>query len=206
MAFVIEKGIEIADVYATALLELAQKAGQTDEILAELDELLRLTEADPNFTAFLYSATIDADARARSLERLFRGRLSDILLDTLQVMNQHGRVGLIRQLRRAYVLRLEQARGQIEVTAISAVELDPQQRKAVAEVAEEISGRTALVEYVIDPEIIGGLVLQIGDYRLDNSIRRQLSLVRGQLLERSRRGVDGGLVETSPGAGSSTSP
>jgi len=174
-------------VYAAALLALASEAGTTEIVREELEGLARLSEQEPQFTAFLSSAALDADDRELSLERMFRGRLSDLLLNTLQVMNRHGRLALLPQLLRAYTLRLEDARGQVEVTARTAVELDPEQKEQVVELAQRLSGRKPLVEFVVDPELIGGLVLEMADHRYDNSIRRHLAMARRRLLERPAR-------------------
>jgi F-type H+-transporting ATPase subunit delta len=120
---------------------------------------------------------------------MFRGRLSDVVLDTLQVMNRHGRLELLHALHRAYVRRMEDTRGQIEVVATSAVELDAQQKAEVARLAEQLSGLKPLVAHVVDPGVLGGLVLRIGDHRYDNSLRRHLRAARERLLERSVRGA-----------------
>ena len=79
------------------------RAGTIDETLAELEELVRLLESDPGFAGFITAASVDDDDRQKSLEQIFRGRLSDIVLNTLQVMNQHNRAGLLHQLLRAFV-------------------------------------------------------------------------------------------------------
>ncbi len=185
----VEYGIEVADVYAAALYALADEAGVVDDVREELEELVKVYRDQPQFASFMASDSVDEDEREKSLEKMFRGRLSDNVLNTLQVMNQHGRAGLLPALLRAYVLRIEDARGQIEVSAISAVALTDDEKAQVERVAEQLSGKVPLLEYVVDPEILGGLILQIGDYRFDNSLRRQLFGVREQLLERSDRGL-----------------
>jgi F-type H+-transporting ATPase subunit delta len=190
MAREFEPGIAIADVYAEALFTLAREAGAIDEVHAELEELVRLLSEQPDVAAFFASSSVDDDDRERSFDKVFRGRLSDLVLNTLQVMNHHDRVGLVPQLLRAYVLRVEAHRGQVEVMATSAVELDEGQRRQVEEIAAALSGRKPLVEYVVDPDVIGGLVLQIGDDRYDNSVRRQLHSMHARLVDRSNRGLD----------------
>lgn len=187
MAQDVEKGIDVADVYAAALFALAHEQNVLDAVRDELAELVRLVERDRSFTAFIASAAVDDDEREQSLERMFRGRLRDVVLDTLQVMNRHGRLELIPALWRAYVLRLEDARGQIEVQATSAVELDAAQRAEIERLAEQLSGRKPLVQYIVDPDVIGGLVLRIGDHRYDHSLRRHLNVARRRLLERTNR-------------------
>ncbi len=188
MAETFDKRIAIAQVYARALFELAQEAGQVDEVRAQLEELARLRAQDSDVAAFFDSPALDTDRRAELLEKWFRGRLSDITLDTLLVMNAHGRTGMIDALLRAFVLRAEEAAGQIEATAVTAVELDQAQRRRVLELAARLTGKAPLIDFQVNPSILGGLILQIGDLRYDDSIRRHLDGVFGRLAERSERG------------------
>lgn len=188
------KGSDIAKVYADALFDLAKAAGTIDKIGAELQELASIQVQEPQFAEFLSSQVIDDDERERSLERMFRGRVDDALLDTLQVMNQHGRIGLLPQLLRAFVLRIEEDRGQVEVRAISAVELSGVEQADVQTLAAQLTGRQPLMDYRIDPSIIGGLVLEVGGYRYDDSVRHNLDALRRRLLERSSRGLKIGVT------------
>ncbi len=187
----VEKGLDVADVYAAALYALAAEHSAVDAVRGELEELVRLAETTPTFGAFLASVAIDPDERERSLEKALRGRLGDLALNTLLVMNRHGRAELLRPLLRAFVLRVEDARGQIEVLATSAVELSPDQRTEIERTAERLSGKKPLVEFRVDPNVLGGLVLQVGDWRYDYSLRRQLDVLRHRLLTRTVRATEG---------------
>jgi len=194
MAESIDKLEGLAEVYATALFELAQRAGLVDQVRGELEELVRLEQLEPDFAVFLSSSAVDEDRRAASLDKMFRDRLSDLVLNTLQVMNQHGRCGLLSVLCRQYVLRQEEAANQIEALAVSAVELDESQRKAVEALAARLTDKEPLVEFAVDPSVLGGLVLQIGDWRYDNSLRTRLKAAHGQLRERGDRGLEVGVA------------
>ena len=188
-----EQALQIADVYAEALFALARQAGQIAETRSELEELVRLEEADKDFAAFMRSGVVDDDSREASLEKMFRGRLSDVVLNTLQIMNHHDRAGLLPALLRCYVLHQERDAGQVEVLATSAVELDETQRAAIKRWAAESSGCEPLVNYAVDPEIIGGLVVQIGGQRYDHSVRYHLRSAQAKLLDRSDRGLNVGI-------------
>ena len=187
MAQTAEKGTDVAEVYAAALFALASEAKLVNAVNEELDELARLSEQNPAFAAFVSAVGIDTEDRAQSLERMFRGRLRDAVLNTLQVMNRHGRLDLLRPLQQAYVRYMQDARGQVEVQATSAVPLSGKEQEEVARLAETLSGKRPLVQYAIDPAIIGGLIVQVGDHRLDDSIRQQLRAAREQLLARTTR-------------------
>jgi F-type H+-transporting ATPase subunit delta len=187
-----DQELRIADVYAEALFELAGEAGRVAEVRAELDELLKLWRTEPEFEKFMVSPALEAEGRAAGLERMLRNRLSDMVLNTLLVMGQHGRCGLLPALHRRYVLRQEEAANEIEVKVASAVELSKQQRAEAVEIAARASGKTPVVEYVVDPDVLGGLIVQVGELRMDNSLRRHLRVARGQLLERAERGLEAG--------------
>jgi|GEM_PF-356758 len=189
--------LEVADVYAAALFELAREARAVETVRAELEELVRLAQSDPAFAAFLRSGAVDTLSRRLSLERMFRGRVSDLLLDTLQVMNDHGRAHLLAALHRDFVLRQERAADEVEVTVHTAVPLAPAQQAEITRLAAELSGKHPLVTWNVDPDVIGGLVMQIEEFRFDCSLRRQLQMARAGLLERSSRGLDIP-VETAP--------
>lgn len=180
----------VADVYAAALFSVATESDAVQSLREELEEFVRLQGTDGDFAKFMAAGSIDSERRAASLEKLFRGRLSDPVLNMLLVMNRNGRSGLVEHVLRRFVIRQEAAAGEVEVTATSAVELTEQQRNEVTERAAGLSGRTPIMEWAVDPRIIGGLVLQIGDLRYDNSVQRQLAAVRSSLSERSQRGLN----------------
>jgi len=181
----------IADVYAEALFELAGESQRVAEIQAELDELLKLWNAQPEFVKFMCSPALESDARERGLESMFRERLDDTVLNTLLVMNRHGRAELVPALHRRFVLRKEEAANEIEVKVTSATKLSKRQRaEAVQVAAEASSGRKPVVDYQVDPEIIGGLIVEVGQLRLDNSLRRHIAVLSEQLVQRAQRGLE----------------
>ena len=185
-----DQQLRIADVYAEALFELATEAGRVAEVRGELDELVRLLERTPEFGKFLTSRALEAEGRAAGLERMFRGKLDDLVLHTLLVMNEHGRCDLLKALHRRFVLRQESAANEVEVTVTSAVKLGRSERAEIEAIAARISDKRPLVAYVVDPDILGGLILQVADLRLDNSVRRHLHVARWRFFERGERGLE----------------
>jgi F-type H+-transporting ATPase subunit alpha len=86
--------LAVARVYSQALMNLATARDEVDRILLELKELAGHAERNADFRAFLADPSLDTDARRASIDTLFRGRLSDILVDTMQVLNRKGRLPL----------------------------------------------------------------------------------------------------------------
>lgn len=187
MANVNEKEMAIARVYSQALLAAA--AGSEAELLAELGELTRLAAADRGFADFLASPTIDAKDRARSIEKMFRGRLSDVATDALQVINRKGRLALLpaiaEQLRR--LLRDREQR--VDVSVKTAIPLTGALRQEIRSAVARFTGRQPDLHEVVDPALIGGIVLQVEDQKVDASVLHEISKYRRRFDDRGRREI-----------------
>ena len=181
-----ESIMAIASVYGRALFELARERGQEDEIAEQLDELGRYTDRESVFAAFL-SADLDGERRAESLERMFRGKLSDTLLDTLLVLNDRGRLSIFGSLAEQFEHLRHEARNQAEVSVISAVPLESKERDALVEELKAVTGREIVLTEKVDESILGGLIVQIGDELLDASVASQLKRLRSNLRARAGR-------------------
>ena len=190
-----DQELRIADVYAEALFDLATERGVVAQIREEFDQLLQLFEQQPEFAKLMVSPALELEARSAALERAFRDRVSDIVVNTLLVMNQHGRCGMLKALHRRFVLRQEEAANEVETKVTSAVELTKAQRAEVVAIAERISRKTPLVEYVVDPDVLGGMIVQVGQFRMDNSVRRHLGDVQLRFDDRGDRGLELATVE-----------
>ncbi len=189
MSRVDDKQIGIARLYSRALLELAEKAGVAEAVLQELDDLVGLIEGDAEVERFFTSPLIDPEKREQSLETLFRGRMNDLLADTLQVMNRKGRLEVLAALAQLYREDYETRRGRVEVEATTAIELSETLRRKLRDELKRATGREiALVERV-DPSLVGGLVVRIGDRKYDGSIRRRIEALRESFHQRARQEI-----------------
>ena len=185
MARVEERRFALARVYAEAMLDVAEEQGAAEEVLAELEELRRYAESHDDFTAFLTSPTVDEEARRGVLERLLRGRASDLLVDALQVVNRKGRLGLLPTIAAAYAAALDELRGRIEVAVASALALDDDQRRRLVSALGRYTGKQARLREAVEPKLLGGLVLRIGDHKIDNSVASRLHALAEALSARA---------------------
>ncbi|MGH9380359.1 MAG: ATP synthase F1 subunit delta [Thermoanaerobaculia bacterium] len=179
------QALNVARVYAGALLGLAEEVGAADAVLAELEGLEDLLGRLPELASLLANPLVDEEAKARLLEEHLRGRAGDLVVDCLQVMNRKGRLGLVRELVTAYRGHYEEARGILGVRVVTAVPLTDAQRREIAEVASRATGSKARLEEAVDPALIGGMVLYAGDKKLDASLRRRVEEVGERLLART---------------------
>jgi F-type H+-transporting ATPase subunit delta len=175
----------IARVYARAMLEIAAAQGQADDLLAELAELGRAIAGDPELAAFLASPLVGEQARAEVLEKIFRGRASDLLVDALEVINRKGRLGLLPAIVEAYRAEYRELRGLVDARVTTAVPLAPQQRASLEQAIARFTGKQpALIERV-DPAILGGLVVEVAGEKVDSSLATRLRDVGAALAQRA---------------------
>jgi F-type H+-transporting ATPase subunit delta len=150
-----------------------------------------LAESAP-FRDFLTNPAIDGDERSTSIERMFRGRTHDLVVDTLQVMNRKGRIALVPAMAVAYRAAHDELAGRVEVRVTSAVPLSDDQRRRLASAIESGSGLTATLVESVDPGVVGGLVVVVGDRKADASVATKLRNLSEALRSRASRQLRSG--------------
>jgi F-type H+-transporting ATPase subunit delta len=179
-----EKQSGVAQVWADALLTLAAESGREDELLVELDALVELLERRPDLAELLASPAVADAAKRELIERTFRGRASDLLVDALQVLREKRRLGLVHAVRRAYRAAWLVLKRRVEVRVTSAVPLGGDARRQLERAAALRSGREPILIERVDPALIGGLVVAIGDDKFDASVASDLARLQRDLLAR----------------------
>lgn len=187
-----DKTLAAARPYAEALVGLAEEAGTAAEVREELTAIERLAADSADFRDFLVNPAIDTDERTQSLERMFRGRASDVVVDALQVMNRKGRIALAPAVAAVYRQLHDRFEKRVEVRVTSAVPLGDEQRRHLAEAIERSTGLTPTLDERVDPAIVGGLVVALGDVKVDASIATRLKNLSEALRERASRQLRSG--------------
>jgi F-type H+-transporting ATPase subunit delta len=183
-----DKEMAIARVYAQAILELTP-ADARDSLLEELDGLVAVVRAQPEFAGFLASPMVDQEARRSVIEKALQGVISDLLLDSLQIMNRKSRLPLLPAVAEAYRQEYDRARGVVAVRVRTAVGLDDAQRNELTARLKEVTKKTPAIEEIVDPSIVGGMIVQIGDLLLDGSVARQLEVAGRKIQERASKEI-----------------
>jgi F-type H+-transporting ATPase subunit delta len=171
-----------ARAYAASLLDLANEKGGAEAVGQELAELLEALDQDPQFASFLSSPVISTTERQTILDRVLRPRVSPLLANFLGVLNQHGRLGLLGEVASAFAEMLQQQLGRIEVGVTVAQPIDASEQEAVRQQVSRALGKEASIAVSVDESIIGGIVLQVGDKRIDGSVRAQLDQLKRRML------------------------
>lgn len=180
-----DKEMGLAKVYAQALLSLAEGRAQSDALLEELLDLVKMLDGHPQWARVMTSPQFDIEAKRKAIDRAFRGRASDLLVDALQVVNRKGRLGMIRAIVEAYRLAHEELRGEIDVHVRTAAPLTAALRDQVRDLAARHTGKKPMLIEEVAPALIGGLSIRIGDDKFDATVATRLKAAAAALLDRA---------------------
>ena len=168
---------DAARVYAEALFEVARDKGKLDSIGTDLGQFADALEGDRDLQVFFFSPHFSSAEKVEGLKRAIDGADPE-LVNFLELLIEKGRMTEVFRIRRELEKLWKVENKRIDVTVTSAVELDP---AVVAKIGEEIERQTdQKVELAsrVDDEILGGIVLQVGNMVLDASIRSRLEKLR----------------------------
>jgi F-type H+-transporting ATPase subunit delta len=175
----------LAKVYAEALLNAAEKAGKAEALEPELEGLRTLLGERADLAALIGSKGLKKSQRLPILDSAFQGKVDPLIFDFIQVLNGKERLDLLADTAREFRnLRDERAK-RTRVVVRSAVPLSDAQRNNLQVMLEQSLQLTTIIEARVEPGLLGGLVVQVGDEVYDNSVRTRIDTLRNQLLSRS---------------------
>jgi len=178
----------LGGVYAKALLSATEKAGVTETALDQFTAFVRdVLDVVPNLDAVLSSPRIGHEEKSRLLDQAVGKKVHPLLLNSLKVMARHGRLDCLRAVLAAAHQLYNEMRGRIEVVVESATPLDEQMRKSVTTQLEQSLGAQVILRTRVNPDVIGGLVVRVGDTVYDASVANQLNRLRRTVLASARQ-------------------
>jgi F-type H+-transporting ATPase subunit delta len=182
----------IARVYAEALFR-ATPAQQTEAVFEEFDSLIcDVFPADPEFEVFLASAAIGRRHKADVLKSVFEKRARAVFFHFLMVLNEHERLDLLRPIHAGYKELLDEQARRIRILVETAVPMADDQRERLSHGLREAFHMEPVLEMRVDADLLGGLVVRIGDWLFDGSVRSKLANLCNQIIERSSHEIQSG--------------
>jgi F-type H+-transporting ATPase subunit delta len=171
-------------IYARALYQAASEQNRLAPVREELGEFVRAQEQVPELRALLRNPQLDQRAKAAALEELL-GADEELVRNFLLLLVEKGRAGEIEEIAREFERLAAKQEGILDVELTTAVELSDDEAGQVIEQIEQASGRKVEAMRSVDPDLIGGIVLQAGSLRLDASVRGRLDRLRHELKGRA---------------------
>jgi F-type H+-transporting ATPase subunit delta len=173
----------IAHRYARALFQAALDQGAADEVFGDVESFLAAKRKTPALGRVFESPQVPTEDKHRVVDTVLKSRVHKLFLDLLHVLIDKQRIMFAGDVAEAYRQLYEAHKGIIEVKAITAIPLDdPQKEKLIRRLAEQTK-KTIRLTAVVDPDIIGGVILKLDDQLIDGSVRHQLAELKRRLTE-----------------------
>jgi len=178
---------QVARVYARALFAAASEANVVEAVRDDLDAFVTGLGASQALRTVLTDPQIEASAKLRVVGEITRAA-QPLVVNTLQLLLDRGRFGIVADLNEAYGALAAEAAALVKVDVTSAVELAPEASEQIAARVEAVTGRHVELTQRVDPDIIGGLVLRVGDVIVDSSLKARIRQLRRRLATAELRG------------------
>jgi F-type H+-transporting ATPase subunit delta len=168
---------DVAHAYAGALFEVAKEKGKLDAVRDQLGQLADAVDGERDLQVFFFSPYFSSTEKIDGAKRAISGAEPE-LINFLELLIEKQRMTEIFRIRREFEELWKQENRRIDVTVTSAVELDPAVVGRIGEEIERQTGQEVDLASRVDAEILGGVVLQVGNMVLDASIRNRLEKLR----------------------------
>ena len=168
---------DAARVYAEALFEAGEDKGKIDELQEQLGQFADAVDGDRELQIFLFSPYLSSNDKMEGLRRAVTGAEPEFS-NFLELLVEKGRMPEIFRIRREFDELWKKAHQRLDVTVTSAIELDPGVVGKIGEEVERQTGEKVELSSEVDGEILGGIVLRVGNMVLDASIRTRLEKLR----------------------------
>jgi F-type H+-transporting ATPase subunit delta len=172
----------IARNYAEALFDLAGRSGQADRYADLIDAVAAAIQSTPKVNAVLMSPRIPKAEKARFLGAALKGAPRDFVL-WLQAVVKRGRQGILREIAAEYLRLVDQQQNRVRASVTLAKEPDEKLRRTIEDQLSRQMEKQVIAAYLVDPEILGGAIIRVGDRVLDGSVRRRMTKLRRQLMK-----------------------
>jgi F-type H+-transporting ATPase subunit delta len=181
-----EVGVEhIAGVYAEAFLGAAKAAGRSEELLAEFDAVADALGAFPELGQILASSLVSHEEKVGIIDRTFGTQASPEMVNFLKVVSRHGRLDCLQPIHGETHRLYERAQGCVRVLVTTATALEQSASDRIIDDLRNMIDGKPILQQLVDPSLIGGVVVRVGDTVFDGSVATQLENVRQQMIDRS---------------------
>ena len=167
-------------MYARALFEAAQERNRLEPVQQDLAEFVRAVREIPELRALLRDPQLDPRAKISALREILADA-DELVRNFVLVLTERGRATELDEIQRDFDRLVGDATGRLSLELATAVELSDDEAGRIVGQIEQASGRTVDATRRVDPDLLGGVVLQVGSLRLDASLRGRLERLRREL-------------------------
>lgn len=168
-------------IYSDALFELSENSDCVKRTYDELSFIFEVMEKNAELPKLLTLPTVTAEEKKKIVFEIFSDKLSELVFNFLNVLVLHGKAQLTGKIFAEFKNRYFLQQGILEVTAITVLPLDDNQRSKLVSKLESVSSKKIILVEKIDSSILGGIVIKYGNSQLDSSIKSRIDAMRKQI-------------------------
>lgn len=172
---------DVVSGYATAIFEVARAEGALEQVEDELFRFGRIVEQEPKLREALRDITLPPEQRSKLVEDLLGKRTSPHTVSLLSFIVSAGHAREMNQIIDAFTAKAASERAKAVAEVRSAVPLDAEQRTKLTDAIRRATGREVELKVLIDPAVLGGLLVRVGDQVFDGTVRQRLQLAKERL-------------------------
>ncbi len=172
----------VARNYAEVLFDIAGRSTQPDRYADLIDAVAAAVQTTPRVQAVLMSPRIPKSEKARFLGAALKDTPRDFVL-WLQALVKRGRQGILREVASEYLALVDEKMNRVRASVTLARQPDEKLRKTIEENLGRQLDKQVIATYLVEPDILGGAIIRVGDRVLDGSVRRRMTKLRRQLLK-----------------------
>lgn len=164
----------IAERYSQALFDLAREKNLLEETSEDVLFVQSLMGDHPELYRFLELPDVSVDRKKQAMAHIVEGSVRQPMAGLLQLLIQKARIPYLAEILDGYQDMLRDTKGQVQVWVTTAVELSAEELQKIVRTLEKSLHKEILAEQVVDPSVLGGVIVRVGDKVFDNSIRSSL--------------------------------
>ena len=167
-----------ASRYAKSLIELAKEQNAIDEVYADMQLFTAVVQENRVFAVMLKNPIINHEKKRNVLHALFDKRMNKLSILAFDLITKKNRESILEQIAAEFQIQYNNLKGLQVADVTTTISLDEDLKTKFRDLVREISGKTAQLSELVNEDIVGGFILNVGDRRLDQSIKSKLNNIK----------------------------
>lgn len=163
----------LCEQYALALYELSEETKREEHIFAQMQEICRLLEQNPDYVRLLDNPTLEKSKRTELAGKAFDGA-DEYLKNLIMILVEARHLNEFKGTTEAFSRLFDKKHNILRAQALTAIELDENQKSAISKKLEELTGKTVVLKNTVDASLVGGVLLKYGGKQINMSVRSEL--------------------------------
>lgn len=170
--------------YAQALFEVASEKNNLDAIEEDLKGILSVIEKEKELQRVLYHPQVTAEKKKELINKIFEAKISKEVQNFLNLIIDKHRETYLSEIVAEFTKMANVARNIVDGEVVSAIKLDESYKEELVKVLNRLAGKDVKPKYKVDPSLLGGMVIRIGDKVIDGSVKNKLKTLRQHLVSK----------------------